>query len=56
MKQKMPEIHVKYARQLEEEGQVQQAEAQFLQGNQPKEAVMMSVICVNLIVGTHAFT
>lgn len=41
MKSKMPAVHLKYAIQLEDEGQLQQAESQFLQARKPKEAVLM---------------
>jgi len=41
MKSKMPSVHFKYAIQLEEDGQLKQAESQFVQANRPNEAVLM---------------
>ncbi|XP_014675210.1 PREDICTED: intraflagellar transport protein 172 homolog [Priapulus caudatus] len=42
-KEKVPEIHLKYAMFLEDEGKFQEAEAQFTKANKPKEAVLMYV-------------
>ena len=41
MKNKMPEIHVKHAMFLEDEGKYTEAEAEFIKGGRPKEAVLM---------------
>ncbi|ESP05446.1 hypothetical protein LOTGIDRAFT_228027 [Lottia gigantea] len=43
MKEKMPEIHLKYAMFLEDEGKCAEAEAEFIKANKPKEAVLMYV-------------
>lgn len=43
MKNKMPDIHYKYAMALEDDGKFQQAEEEFVKANKPKEAVLMSV-------------
>ncbi|XP_064911402.1 intraflagellar transport protein 172 homolog isoform X1 [Columba livia] len=43
MKQKMPEIHLKYAMFLEDEGKFEEAEAEFIKAGKPKEAVLMFV-------------
>jgi intraflagellar transport protein 172 len=37
----MPSVHLKYALQLEEDGQFAQAEQQYLLADKPKEAVLM---------------
>ncbi|XP_064457098.1 intraflagellar transport protein 172 homolog [Ornithodoros turicata] len=42
-KQKLPEIHLKYAMFLEDEGKFHEAEAEFIKANKPKEAVLMYV-------------
>ena len=41
MKEKMPDIHLKYAMYLEDEGKFNDAEEQFIKANKPKEAVLM---------------
>jgi intraflagellar transport protein 172 len=41
MKNKMPEIHLKYAMYLEDEGKFKEAEAEFVKASKPKEAVLM---------------
>ena len=41
MKEKMPEIHLKYAMFLEDEGKFREAEAEFVKASKPKEAVLM---------------
>ncbi|KFO82193.1 Intraflagellar transport protein 172, partial [Cuculus canorus] len=41
MKQKMPEIHLKYAMYLEDEGKFEEAAAEFVKAGKPKEAVLM---------------
>ena len=41
MKTKMPEIHLKYAMYLEDEGKFKEAEAEFVKASKPKEAVLM---------------
>lgn len=43
MKNKMPEIHLKYAMYLEDEGKFPEAEAEFIKAVKPKEAVLMYV-------------
>lgn len=43
MKQKVPDIHYKYAMSLEDDGKFSDAEAQFIQAGKPKEAVLMLV-------------
>ncbi|XP_050690071.1 intraflagellar transport protein 172 homolog [Eriocheir sinensis] len=42
-KQKLPEIHYKYAMALEDDGKYQEAESAFIQADKPKEAVLMYV-------------
>lgn len=44
MKQKVPEIHYKYAMALEDDGKYTEAEEQFIKAGKPKEAVLMLVI------------
>ncbi|KAK4305878.1 hypothetical protein Pmani_022263 [Petrolisthes manimaculis] len=41
MKQKVPDIHYKYAMVLEDESKFSEAEAQFIQAGKPKEAVLI---------------
>ena len=41
MKNKMPDIHLKYAMYLEDEGKFREAEAEFVKADKPKEAVLM---------------
>ncbi|XP_068135903.1 intraflagellar transport protein 172 homolog [Hyperolius riggenbachi] len=43
MKEKLPEIHLKYAMFLEDEGKFNEAEAEFVKAGKPKEAVLMYV-------------
>ncbi|XP_069461553.1 intraflagellar transport protein 172 homolog isoform X2 [Ambystoma mexicanum] len=43
LKHKMPEIHLKYAMSLEDEGKFPEAEAEFIKAEKPKEAVLMYV-------------
>lgn len=43
MKSKMPDIHLKYAMFLEDEGKFPDAEAEFVKAEKPKEAVLMYV-------------
>ncbi|KAI1241384.1 hypothetical protein IHE44_0009870 [Lamprotornis superbus] len=43
MKQKMPDIHLKYAMFLEDEGKFEEAEGEFIKAGKPKEAVLMYV-------------
>ncbi len=45
----MPSVHLKYALQLEEDGQFAQAEQQYLLADKPKEAVLMWVVTVYTI-------
>ena len=40
---KTPDIHVKYAMALEDEGKFKEAETHFVKGGKPKEAVLMFV-------------
>ena len=42
-KEKLPEIHAKYAMYLEDEGRFAEAEQEFLKAKKPKEAVLMYV-------------
>jgi intraflagellar transport protein 172 len=41
MKEKLPDIHLKYAMFLEDEGKFKEAEAEFIKAGKPKEAVLM---------------
>ena len=41
MKNKMPDIHLKYAMFLEDEGKFREAEMEFIKASKPKEAVLM---------------
>ncbi|XP_031437803.1 intraflagellar transport protein 172 homolog isoform X2 [Clupea harengus] len=43
LKQKIPEVHLKYAMFLEDEGKYAEAEAEFVKAGKPKEAVLMYV-------------
>ena len=43
LKAKLPEVHLKYAMWLEDEGRFKEAEAEFLKADKPKEAVDMYV-------------
>ncbi|XP_063414390.1 intraflagellar transport protein 172 homolog isoform X2 [Mytilus trossulus] len=43
MKNKLPDIHLKYAMYLEDEGKFQEAEDEFIKAAKPKEAVLMYV-------------
>ncbi|XP_050807060.1 intraflagellar transport protein 172 homolog isoform X1 [Gopherus flavomarginatus] len=43
LKQKTPEIHLKYAMFLEDEGKFEEAESEFIKAGKPKEAVLMFV-------------
>ncbi|XP_041357336.1 intraflagellar transport protein 172 homolog isoform X2 [Gigantopelta aegis] len=43
MKDKLPDIHLKYAMYLEDEGKFSEAEAEFVKAGRPKEAVLMYV-------------
>ncbi|PAA52772.1 hypothetical protein BOX15_Mlig006435g1 [Macrostomum lignano] len=43
MQHKTPEIHLKYAMFLEDEGKFAEAEEHFIKANKPKEAVLMHV-------------
>ncbi|WAR22903.1 IF172-like protein [Mya arenaria] len=43
MKEKLPEIHLKHAMYLEDEGRFADAEAEFVRASKPKEAVLMYV-------------
>ncbi|XP_039330557.1 intraflagellar transport protein 172 homolog isoform X1 [Saimiri boliviensis] len=43
LKHKTPEIHLKYAMYLEDEGKFEEAEAEFIRAGKPKEAVLMFV-------------
>ena len=44
MKSKMPDIQLKHAMYLEDEGKFLEAEAEFIKANKPKEAVLMWVL------------
>ena len=41
MKNKLPDIHLKHAMYLEDEGRFQDAEMEFVRASKPKEAVLM---------------
>ena len=41
MKEKLPDVHLKHAMYLEDEGKFNEAEQEFVQANRPKEAVLM---------------
>lgn len=41
MKEKLPDIHLKHAMYLEDEGRFQDAEIEFVRAGKPKEAVLM---------------
>ena len=43
LKSKLPELHLKYALHLEDEGKYQEAEEQFAKAGKGKEAVLMYV-------------
>ncbi|KAM9155379.1 intraflagellar transport protein 172 homolog isoform 2-T2 [Pangshura tecta] len=43
LKQKTPEVHLKFAMFLEDEGKFEEAEAEFIKAGKPKEAVLMFV-------------
>ncbi|CAJ0966968.1 unnamed protein product [Ranitomeya imitator] len=43
MKEKLPEIHLKHAMFLEDEGKFSEAESEFVKAGKPKEAVLMYV-------------
>ena len=43
LKSKLPELHLKYALHLEDEGKYQEAEDQFVKAGKGKEAVLMYV-------------
>ncbi|KAK3767076.1 hypothetical protein RRG08_017951 [Elysia crispata] len=43
MKEKLPDVHLKHAMYLEDEGKFNEAEQEFVQANRPKEAVLMYV-------------
>ena len=43
MKNKMPDIHLKYAMFLEDEGKFKEAEVEFIKASKAKEAVLMYV-------------
>ncbi|BFY99323.1 hypothetical protein BsWGS_02362 [Bradybaena similaris] len=43
MKEKLPDVHLKHAMFLEDEGKFQEAELEFIKAQRPKEAVLMYV-------------
>ena len=43
MKEKLPDVHLKHAMYLEDEGKFPEAEAEFVKAGRPKEAVLMYV-------------
>jgi intraflagellar transport protein 172 len=43
LRNKLPDIHLKYAMFLEDEGKFSEAESEFIKANKPKEAVLMYV-------------
>ena len=42
-KEKLPEVHLKYAMYLEDEGRFEEAEKEFIKADKPKEAIDMYV-------------
>ena len=43
VKSKIPDVHMKYALYLEDEGKFEEAEAEFIKAGRPKEAVLMHI-------------
>lgn len=43
MKQKLPEVHLKYAMYLEDEGRFKEAEDEFIKADKPKESIDMYI-------------
>jgi len=43
VKSKIPDVHMKYALYLEDEGKFDEAEAEFIKAGRPKEAVLMHI-------------
>ncbi len=43
VKSKIPDVHMKYALYLEDEGKFEEAESEFIKANRPKEAVLMHI-------------
>ena len=41
MKNKLPDLHLKHAMYLEDEGKFKEAEMEFVKASKPKEAVLM---------------
>ena len=41
MKEKLPEVHLKYALLLEDEGRFKEAESEFISARKPREAIDM---------------
>lgn len=41
MKEKVPDVHLKHAMFLEDEGKFLEAESEFVKAQRPKEAVLM---------------
>jgi intraflagellar transport protein 172 len=41
MKQKLPDVHLKHAMFLEDEGRFKEAEEEFINAKKPKEAIDM---------------
>lgn len=41
MKEKLPDVHLKHAMYLEDEGKFMEAEQEFVKAHRPKEAVLM---------------
>jgi intraflagellar transport protein 172 len=48
MKEKIPEINLKYAMYLEDEGRYPEAEQEFLKAKKPREAVLMYLFFIFL--------
>ncbi len=44
MKTKLPEVHLKHAMYLEDEGRFKEAEEEFVNAKKPKEAIDMCVL------------
>ena len=50
MKAKLPDVHLKHAMYLEDEGEFKKAEDEFIKANKPREAVLMQVFFIKIIV------
>ena len=50
MKAKLPDVHLKHAMYLEDEGEFKKAEDEFIKANKPREAVLMQVFFSKITV------